>query len=238
MRVLNKIVLISFALSQIHAYAQSGNLAIISGVLQTEDGKRVDAVVRATRIPSAPVGRGRQAPTPGLSKHVRVSAQDKSAAFTFNGLEAGMYELCAFVPEGGYVDDCLWEQNGVLVNLPSPQIVKGVTIKLKKASIIRVHVDDPDHLIRNSPQGHLMMGVIGPGNRFLPMIRKNEDGQGKDYILSIPFDRDIKFHARTAGISVVDDANNSIDNGQGMTVRHSSSAAPPQAMNYHVTGKK
>src|SRR5262245_61040658 len=127
MRSHSAAVLVTIALSPVCLFAQIGSLSIISGVLQTEDGKRVDALVRAMRIPSAPVP-GLAVAAPGLTKHIRVSAKDKDGAFSFSGLEAGMYELCATVPAGGYLDPCLWDKTGVLVNLPSLQIVKGVNI--------------------------------------------------------------------------------------------------------------
>ena len=237
MRSYHKPALLVFTLFPALAYAQSGNLSIISGVLQPEGGKRVDAIVRAMRVRSALSGPGRPVPVPGLTQYVRVSSKDRDLAFSFSGLDPGIYELCATVPAGGYLDPCLWDKS-VLVNVPASQIVKGVTITLKKASTIRVHVDDPDHLIRNSPKGHLLMGVFGPHNRFIPMVRKNEDAQSKDYELAIPFDRDIKFHTRTVGITAVDGSNAPIDNGQSAALRHSTNAATPATINYRITGKK
>jgi len=133
---------------------------------------------------------------------------------------------------------CLWDRTGVLVNLPPLQIIKGVTITLKKASTLRVHVEDPNHLIKNSPQGHLLMGVFGPRNRFYPILWQSADDRSRDYALAIPFDRDLKLHVRPVGISAVDGNNASVDAGTTIDLHHNNGAASPPPLNFRITGKK
>jgi len=57
-------------------------LSIISGILQTETGKPVDAVIRAARVRTPPSQRGQAASPPLTPRFVNVSA--KAAAPMLN----------------------------------------------------------------------------------------------------------------------------------------------------------
>ena len=159
------------ALSRINAQP----LSIITGVLQTETGQPVDAVIRAARVRTPPARPGLGPAAPLTPQFVNVTTKAGSGAFTFTGLPAGMYELCVTVPDGGFVDPCLWEKSGVMVNVPDQQVVSGVVIAIKKASTLRVRVEDPSHLIRHSPAGTVVMAVVAPGGRFYPLIFGQQD---------------------------------------------------------------
>src|SRR5438874_11332306 len=72
-------------------------LSIITGVLQTETGQPVDAVIRAARVRTPPSRPG-QAPAPPLTpQFASVTTKAATGSFMFTGLPARMYELCATV---------------------------------------------------------------------------------------------------------------------------------------------
>ena len=215
----------------------SNNLSGISGVLTTETGKAVDAVIRAYLVNASPFAPAKSPAPSGPPVYAYITAK-KSAAFSFTSLAAGMYELCATVPDGGYVDPCLWEAHGVIVNVPANQVVTGISINLKKSSTLKVHVDDPSKAVRNGAQGAMAMGVFGSGGRFYPLVLKNDNGSGKDYELAVPFDRDLNFFVRPVGLTAVDSNNASVDSGSTLKLRHPSNGPPPGVLNYRVTGKK
>jgi hypothetical protein len=154
----------------------------ISGVLTGDDGKAVDAVIRAART----------SPLPAVVSSVKTTA---GGAFQITGLPPGAYELCATAIAGGYVDPCLWEPSGVMVTLAAGQTATS-TLTVKKASVLKVHVEDPNKLIKNSPEGAILMGVIAPGGHFHPVIAKNPDSSGNNYEISVPFDRDFRCPSR------------------------------------------
>lgn len=104
-------------------YAQPGATASISGTLKTQDGKSVTSVVRL-RSKSNPYAAPASVTPPA------------GGAFTFAGLAAGVYEVCANVLDDYYVDPCLWSNAGLPVTVQAGQAVTGLTLTLKKASTL------------------------------------------------------------------------------------------------------
>jgi len=140
------------------------SIGSISGTLQTEDGKSATAVIRALRISPLPTG----API--------VVTSASATVFQIPGLPPGNFEICATVLAGGYVDPCLWESSGLLVTVKAGQTTSTI-LTIKKASALKVHVDDPGKLIKDSPQAALLLGVATSG-RVYPLLKKNEDIEG------------------------------------------------------------
>ena len=73
----------------------------ITGVVSTEDGKPVTAQIQAVKLNPYP---------PQSSVRVTTGA---GGTFQFHGLLEGPWQLCAWVPGGGYLDPCQWESSGV-----------------------------------------------------------------------------------------------------------------------------
>lgn len=193
-------------------HAQSGNSASISGVLRTGEGISVVAFVRL----------GRTSPTPMSPVHVATDA--KTGAFSFSGLTAGTYELCATVIGGGYVDPCLWENTGLIVKVAGGQTVADVAFTVKQASMLRVRINDPGKLVKNTPDASVLLGVMASGGRFHPLVRRTTDGTGYDYELSVPFDKPFQFIVKPIGLQLVDGVNASVETGASAPMIRDSSA--------------
>lgn len=76
------------------------------------------------------------------------------------------------------------------------------------------------------------------GFGFYPLVKKNQDSNGRDYELPVPFDRDFSFSVRPVRLSVVDSNNASVDNGQSLRLKYTSNGPGPTVLNYRVTGGK
>lgn len=208
-------------------YAQTG---AISGVFKTNDGKSVAAVIRATRV----------MPTPASPATMTTAADGK---FSFSGLTPGLYQLCASVPAGGYIDICLWEPSGLVVSVSAGKTTP-VTLQVNKSSKLRIHVNDPAHLLQSpgngkaKPDRYLVMGVVASGGRFYPVTQTAEDANGKDHEVAVPFDRRFTFVLKPVGLSVTDSANAAVPaTGVSVTQSHKSNGPAPPTLTFTIQGK-
>ena len=161
-----------------------------------------------------------------------------SGAFAFTGLAAGSYEICASVPGDSYTDPCVWNGSGLPVTLNAGQSIVGVNLTLKKSSTLKVHINDPGQLVKDTPQGALLMGVVAPNGMMRPAIRKNANSNGRDYEIQVPFDTPFYFNIVPIGISVADSNNNPIQDRKAIPQLHQSNGPAPQGLSFTVTGKK
>ena len=205
--------------------AQSPATASISGTLRTEDGKSVSAVVRL---------RSRTNPT---MRPVAVTPAP-TGAFTLTNLPAGNYELCASVSSDPYTDPCVWTPSGTPVTLQPGQTLTGVVLTIKKASTLKVHVNDPGKLIKDSREGAILMGVVAPNGQFFPAMRKNSNSNGNDYEVTVPFDQQFHFSIVPIGLSVADANNQDVGDRQSIPQQHQSNGPTPPVLNFTVKGKK
>jgi hypothetical protein len=222
MRRLTPILLLS-ALPAL--FGQSAPVGSIQGAFQTEDAKSATAVIRLAMIKPQP--------------RTPVSVQTgPSGSFSFSGLEAGTYELCASVADGGYVDPCLWEASGVLVTLASGQAATGVTITGKKGSTFRVKVKDAGNNVKRTPDSALMIGVIAPGGRYYPLVLRETNGADKKYEITVPFDTQFYFTMTPLGLNLTDSRNSAVTSLQGVAFQHQKNGPAPEDLAFTVTGKK
>jgi hypothetical protein len=171
---------------------------------------------------------------------VQFAVDAKSGAFSFNGLTPGTYELCATVIGGGYVDPCLWESTGLIVKVAAGQTISDVAFTIKQASTLRVRLEDSAKLVKNSADASILMGVMAPGGRFYPLVRKSTDSNGHSYELPVPFDKSFQFIVKPIGLQLVDAANASVDSGASAAMSRDSSARgnEPPVLTYRVVGKR
>jgi len=208
----------------------TGNTGNIVGEFQTIDNRQVAAVIRTFRI------------KPTQSKPTTVSTAP-NGAFSFAGLPAGTYVVCASVPGGGYVDPCLFD-----AALPEVTVGPGQTARsfllVKKASTLKVHITDTAQLTapitigKPAPSNYLVMGVFAPGGRFHPVIQTAANASGSDHIVTVPLDQPFSFHIRPVGLSV-NDANNVTIPANGISILqiYRSNGPTPPTLTYTVTGK-
>ena len=204
--------------------AQPPTTASISGILKTEDGKFVTATVRL-----------RSKTFPALHSSIAVSA---SGAFTLTGLPAGAHELCASVPSDPYIDPCEWTSAGFPISLQAGQALTGVTFTVKKASAVRVHINDSGKLLTNSTKAALFMGVLAPSGRFFPAVLKNSGSTGNDYQLQVPFDTPFYLSVLPVGLSVTDGNNNDVSGGKTIAQQYPSSGPTPAVLTFTINGAK
>jgi hypothetical protein len=214
-----------FFLVRYQLVGQSTNTASISGVHLTEDGKQVSAIIRiASRT--------------NLTQRPVVATAGKNGTFSFTSLPAGTYQLCSTVTNDKYVDSCLWSTNPPTVTVAEGQAVTGVNLTVKKASTLKVHVNDPGKLIKDTPQGAILMGVMGAHQRFYPALRNNSNSNGNDYEVLVPFDTPFAFSIVPVGLALVDVNNAPVGDRQKLTLTHSSTGPTPPVLTYTVAGKR
>lgn len=206
-------------------YAQAPTAASISGTLKTEDGKAVAATVRL-----------RSRTDPHMQPLSFTPASNGS--FSFAGVPPGSYEICASVAGQTHVDPCVWSGSGIPITVKAGQAVAGAIMTLKKASTLKVHINDPGQLIKDSRQGALLMGVVAPNGQFHPAIRKNATSNGRDYEIQVPFDTPFHFNIVPIGLTVADSNNNSIQDRQAVQQMHQSNGPTPATLTFTVNGKK
>jgi hypothetical protein len=123
-------VAVSLLASVLSLQGQTQNsTGTISGVVAGDDGKLLAAVVTANSTGS-PAASGRT-----------ESASDGS--FIISGLPAGVYELCAAVLGGGYLDPCAWSEVQQLAQVTPGKTLAGRRLVLLKGSVLQVRVNDP-----------------------------------------------------------------------------------------------
>lgn len=75
---------------------------------------------------------------------------------------------------------------------------------------------------------------IRSGRPVLRGCQKSPDSSGKNYEISIPYDRDIPFTVRAIGVHLVDGNNAALDQGQSMVLRQDTKGRPLPVLNYRI----
>jgi hypothetical protein len=191
----------------------------ISGTVTTNDGKTVTAFIQVTMI----------TPTHGRPTGLTTA---KDGSFHVSSLAPGTYELCAAAVGGGYLQHCLWDTSGLVVSVAAGKTSQ-VAIQLKKASTLKVHINDPSHFVQPSKgpkdgsPAQVMMGVFASGHRFYPLVQTASDGNGSDHQILVPFDKPFVFYLKPVGVTMADSSNAAVPSaGTSLTLTHNSTTPP------------
>lgn len=198
----------------------------IAGTVTGDDGKALAAVVTV-----------RQTTASAASFRVQSAA---NGSFTIPNLAMGSYMLCAAVEQLGYVDPCEWSLQPSSVQLAASQAATGVKLVVKKGTTLRVHVDDPDKILGQTPAAKqvapsVLLGVFTPGRLFKSLQLVNSDANGSDHQLLIPADdTPATFYIHGVGVQVVDQAGSKLDTGEKQISIKPRNGNAPDVINFTV----
>ena len=164
---------------------------------------------------------------------------DASGAFHADGLAPDQYVACAETSTPGYLDPCHWSTSAPAFAVSAGQTTSGVKIVMVKGSVLRVHVDDPQQLLKPVAgpvdldfEVHV---VTSKGVHYSAPIQSST-AVGRDHVITIPFDSPVSLRVLSAHFTVNDQSGKSFASS-GATVSVPTGATPA-AIGFTVTGKK
>ncbi len=173
--------------------ATLGNNAGIAGTVRDEAGVPIEALISIA--------------TQRLNRQVLTGP---GGTFQFSNLKTGRYAICATAtarnlkPQNEpFVDACQWQDRASLqVSLTPGQTRQGVTVTVKHGHSLKVRVNDSSRQLPK-PVGqfggnHLSIFVTGPSGlaQFVPLV--NQDQNGRDHAIVIPYDTVHKLAIRSS----------------------------------------
>ena len=196
-------------LSQV-TFAQSPSTAGLSGRVFSETGR----TLRATVTLSFADPRGYPAPP-------RRIATGATGAFAFTKLPAARYVLCAQVADADVppadaplVDTCVWPTTQPPIVLATGQQLAGINLTVPKAALLKIHVDDPDHVLPAAALGkgpapldpQLQLTLKGPDGLHRHARFQSADSNGRNYQIAVPLNTALNLTA-TRSVATVHDPN-------------------------------
>lgn len=164
---------------------------------------------------------------------------DVNGAFHADGLAPGQYIACASTTSPGYLDPCHWSTSAPTFTVSIGQTTSGVKIVMAKGSVLRVHVNDPQQLLKPVAgpvdldfEVHV---VTSKGVHYSAPIQSST-ALGRDHVITIPFDSPVGLRVLSAHFTVNDQSGKSFAS-TGTTVS-TPSGTTPAAVTFTVTGKK
>ena len=161
-----------------------------------------------------------------------------NGTFHADSLAPGQHMACAEASTPGYLDPCHWSASAPN-SVSAGQTTSGVKIAMARGSVLRVHVDDPQQLLKP---------VVGPvdldfevhvvtskGVHYSAPIQSST-AVGRDHVITIPFDSPVSLRVLSAHFTVNDQLGKSFaPAGTSVSVPAGTS---PAAIGVTVTGKK
>src|SRR5215470_17990416 len=111
--------------------AQPTPSSIIRGTVVDDKGKPMSNVIVTALLNARP-------------PFTRSTTSAADGSFQIQGLLAGQYSLCAQLPAGGYLDACRWSLTSRNITLANRQTSAGNTVTLRKASVLKIRLQDPN----------------------------------------------------------------------------------------------
>lgn len=169
----------------------------------------------------------------------RVSA-GIDGSFALTALPDGAYLVCVDVPAGGYLDPCLWSR-GIALKVSLRQAVPLGHIVLKKGAVLRVRINDANHLLPPASlisSSKLIIGIKTSVGAFYPARLVSADQTGRDLMITVPFDAPLKFWIFSRQVKMTDPAGAVVDTS-GIDIPFSVAAGTvPLPRVFNVTGTK
>lgn len=155
----------------------------ISGTLAGDDGTKIaGGNVSLRRLPPQP---------PRLSQTTWTAVTDAGGAFRFNGLNEGVYQLCAQVSKSVWLNPCEWGPTPPAVVLSAAQDFAPIALVMKKAAVVPIRLDDPGQLLAQSEgktsAAVVLIGVANDAGWFRVAAVASRDATGKTYQVQVPF---------------------------------------------------
>ena len=131
----------------------------VSGTVAGSDGTTiVGAYVTLAAVPAYPSSRNLQTQWAALS--------DANGAFSFTGLSASSYQVCAQLPHTQWLSPCAWGTTPPVVSLSAGQPTANVSVTMTKGVVVPIRVNDPKQLLAANegitPGAQLLMEIDHP----------------------------------------------------------------------------
>ena len=170
--------------------------------------------------------------------HGSTSQTAADGTFSFDGLDAASYLLCAQVPKGTLLNPCQWTTALPHATLSSATATTSITLTMRSGYRIPIRVDDPQGLLNihegKTPGAHLLIGIPG-GYHFEIADIDSADAAGRNLSVLVPFDAPVSVAVQSRFFKVQDPAGNLINKAAALPVTVSS-AAPTSKLNIKVIG--
>lgn len=178
----------AFALMWLHVcLAQQSQLNFggsVSGTLTGDDGTIISgAYVTLLLVPPYPSGR--------LDNTEWAVVSDANGAFRFDGLNDGVYQVCAQVPQSAWLNPCAWGPATQPISLSVAQPTASLMLVMAKGAVVPIRVDDPLQLLAQNEgitrEAHLLLGIGHDPFLFEPALVASSDLRGRNYQTVVPF---------------------------------------------------
>ena len=164
---------------------------------------------------------------------------DGNGTFKADGLAPGQYIACAETTFPGYLDPCHWATSAPAFTVIAGQTTSGISIVMPKGSVLHIHVDDPQQLLRpvTGPIDlEFQIHVVTPKGLHYSAPLQSSTAVARDHAITIPFGIPVNLLVLSAHYTVNDQSGKSFAS-TGTSVS-TPSGATPAAIIFSVTGKK
>jgi len=185
---------------------------------------------RVANIKGVPVPSTIHLRTMGSAKAIATVKSGGNGSFSFSGLSAGFYQVCATPSIPGYVDSCLWRSGGPVRVTPG-KTVNMHNFVVETAGTLNVQINDPSGALspassKTAPgtvAPHLIIGVVTDRKLFLSVPIAKSSSTGRTHAIAVPVDRNVALRLAGNGITVATAAApNTNLNGKDLQVKVSS----------------
>jgi hypothetical protein len=166
-------------------------------------------------------------------------AADANGTFHADGLTPGQYIACAEATSPGYLDPCHWATSAPAFTVVAGQATSGVTITMAKGSVLHIHVDDPQQLLKpltSAVDLDFQIHVVTPKGLHYRAPLQSSTAVARDHAITIPFGTPMNVRVLSAHYAVSDQSGKAFA-AQGTAVS-ALAGTTPAAIILTVTGKK
>ena len=207
--------------------AQAPTTGSVAGLVTDESGKPVPGAFVILVRTSLPPASGQ-------------AASSASGAFLIGGLPAGEYSVCAQVPGGGFLDECLWSSAPPTVEVKAGQSATGTLVRLRTGATIQVRLNDPGRFLEPSATRAatgVVMSVRTTRGLLQPIPQVSQDATGQNHQMTIPFDTTLPLTIFGPKVSLTDAAGKPVAaGGAEVSLRQASGATVSAPITFNVTG--
>ncbi len=200
--------MVVLAFSGALAWAQSGGVA---GVVKDQQGRPVaGAQVSLLRRPAGPADT--------VPYHASADAL-ANGGFSFSGVPAGRYQLCAQKGNSDLLNPCTWA-SGPMVNVGSAAITQDIV--MESGHRLKLRLDDSRGVFaanrESASLGRVYVSLLSESGGFIPLAPGASDARGKDYEYLIPFGKPVKLRVGRDKYDLEDDKGVRADRERGQNV--------------------
>ena len=234
-RPLSSLTVFAVVLSANHLLAAN---AAVTGTVADDSGRPVPgARILISYPPSVKVSV--TAPPVITGPLAATVTADANGAFHADALAPGDYIACAETTSPGYLDPCHWATSAPSFTVTAGQTTSGINIVMAKGSVLRIHVDDPQQLLKPATGPidlDFQIHVVTPKGLHYNAQLQSSTAVARDHAITIPFGTPVSLRVMAAHVTVNDQSGKSFA-AQGATVSAEAGTTPP-AITLTVTGKK